>query len=133
MLFGVVVNGRQAAALQSSNVRRVFNVTAGMTVILWIGYPIVFALTEGAAKISVDAEVIAYGVLDVVRPPALHLRFSAVPLTFRLISASQFAKIVFGFYLLLAHSHSDGDSVVLPESWTEPRGGARYGAIASDD
>lgn len=37
-----------------------------MTVLLWIGYPIVFALTEGAAKISVDAEVIAYGVLDVV-------------------------------------------------------------------
>ncbi|GHJ85017.1 hypothetical protein NliqN6_1419 [Naganishia liquefaciens] len=109
VLYGVVVNGRQAASLQASNVKRVFNVTSGMTVLLWIGYPIVFALTEGAAKISVDAEVIAYGVLDV------------------------FAKIVFGFYLLLAHSHSDGDSVVLPESWTEPRGGSRYGAIASDD
>ena len=66
VLYGVVVNGRQAASLQASNVKRVFNVTSGMTVLLWIGYPIVFALTEGAAKISVDAEVIAYGVLDVV-------------------------------------------------------------------
>jgi bacteriorhodopsin len=32
---------------------------------LWTAYPIVFALTEGANKVSVDAEIIAYGVLDV--------------------------------------------------------------------
>jgi bacteriorhodopsin len=59
-----------------------------MTVILWIGYPIIFALTEGAAKISVDAEVIAYGVLDVVSPPAISLdilRSTDIWLDFRFI------------------------------------------------
>ncbi|KAJ9098281.1 hypothetical protein QFC21_004610 [Naganishia friedmannii] len=109
VLFGIVFAGRKSASLQSSNVRRVYNVTAGMIIVLWTGYPIIFALTEGKGRISVDAEVICYGVLDVI------------------------AKIVFGFYLLSAHSHSEGDSVVLPESWTEPRGSLRYGAIASDD
>jgi bacteriorhodopsin len=109
VLFTLVVSGRQAASLQSSSVRRIYNVTAGMIIVLWTGYPIVFALTEGSAKISVDAEVIAYGVLDVL------------------------AKVVFGFYLLGSHQFSEGDSVVLPESWTEPRGAVRYGAIASDD
>lgn len=32
---------------------------------LWTAYPIVFALAEGTNKISVDAEIIAYAVLDV--------------------------------------------------------------------
>ncbi|KAI5452963.1 hypothetical protein NCC49_006497 [Naganishia albida] len=109
VLYYLVVGGRQAAALQSSDVRRVYNVTAGMILVLWTGYPIIFALTEGSNKLSVDAEVIAYGVLDVL------------------------AKVVFGMYLLTAHSHQEGDSVVLPESWTEPRGAVRYGAIANDD
>lgn len=36
-----------------------------MTFVLWAAYPVVFALTEGTNKISVDAEIIAYGVLDV--------------------------------------------------------------------
>jgi bacteriorhodopsin len=109
VLFGIVGAGRKAASLQSSSVKRIYNVTSGMIIVLWTGYPIIFALTEGKGRISVDAEVICYGILDVL------------------------AKIVFGFYLLSAHSHSEGDSVVLPESWTEPRGSLRYGAIASDD
>lgn len=71
VLYYLVVGGRQAAALQSSDVRRVYNVTAGMILVLWTGYPIIFALTEGSNKLSVDAEVIAYGVLDVVRVSVL--------------------------------------------------------------
>ena len=32
---------------------------------LWTAYPIVWALSEGVNKITVDTEIIAYGVLDV--------------------------------------------------------------------
>lgn len=32
---------------------------------LWTAYPIVWALSEGTNKISVNTEIIAYGVLDV--------------------------------------------------------------------
>lgn len=62
-----------------------------MTIVLWSAYPIVFGLTEGANKISVDAEIIAYGVLDVA------------------------AKIGFTFFLLIIHSHG-GDDTYLRES-----------------
>jgi bacteriorhodopsin len=75
-LYYLVVPGRQAASLQSSNVRQIYNVTAAMIVVLWTGYPIVFALTEGSNKLSVDAEVIAYGVLDVVSLPLSTFRTS---------------------------------------------------------
>lgn len=110
VLFTLVFSGRSAAKLQSSGVQRVYNVTSLMVIVLWTGYPIIFALTEGTGKISVDAEIIAYGVLDVM------------------------AKIVFGFYLLIAHSHSEGDSVVISDFFTQPRGAnGGYGAIGQDD
>ena len=32
---------------------------------LWTAYPVVFGLTEGANKASVDVEIISYAVLDV--------------------------------------------------------------------
>jgi hypothetical protein len=43
-----------------------------MIIVLWTGYPIIFALTEGKGRISVDAEVICYGILDVVSPTSAH-------------------------------------------------------------
>jgi len=110
VLFTLVFSGRAASKLQSSNVQRVYNVTAIMIFVLWTGYPIVFGLTEGKGRLSVDTEIILYGILDVL------------------------AKVVFGFYLLGAHSHSEGDSVVLSGFFTEPRNaGQGYGAINQDD
>lgn len=110
VLWTLLVSGRSAAKLQSSNIQRVYNGTMLLTVVLWIAYPIVFALTEGKGTINADAEVLIYGVLDIL------------------------AKVGFSFYLLLAHSHTEGDSIVISEFWVEPRGAARgYGAISQDD
>jgi bacteriorhodopsin len=66
VLYTLVVPGRSAAKLQSSNVQKVFNVTMAITVLIWTGYPIVFGLTAGKGRISPNAEVIVYGILDVV-------------------------------------------------------------------
>jgi bacteriorhodopsin len=41
------------------------NVQASADPSLWTAYPIVWALSEGTNKISVNTEIIAYGVLDV--------------------------------------------------------------------
>lgn len=67
---------------------------------LWILYPIFFALGKGAGRISTDAETIAYTIIDI------------------------FTKTVFGLWLLFRHKHDrdEESAVVLPESWTEPRG-----------
>jgi bacteriorhodopsin len=87
-----------------------------MTIALWTAYPIVFGLTEGANKISVDAEIIAYGVLDVA------------------------AKLGFGYLLVFLHSHGDGDGYVLPDWMVNNKAGqegadgrGRYGALGQRD
>lgn len=76
------------------------------TVVLWLMYPIFFALGEGAGRISLNAEVIVYTILDI------------------------FTKILFGLWLLLRHKHDNEEecAVMLSESWTEPWG-AKTGAI----
>lgn len=94
------------AQKQHSTISELYTHLSVYTVVLWILYPIIFALSEGADRISNNAETIAYCIIDVL------------------------AKTVFGFWLLLMHKHDSEDehSIVLPESWTEPRG-TREGVI----
>jgi bacteriorhodopsin len=54
-----------AAKERPRKTRGLFTLLSVMTLILWTAYPIVFALGEGTNKISADAEIIAYAVLDV--------------------------------------------------------------------
>jgi hypothetical protein len=115
-----------------------------ITVISWIGYPIVLcvrppgmslsagerrrliwpppclcgfnrALAEVKGKISPDVEVIIFGVLDIVRraqtPPARAMTFCQLTLRPRGRPSEQFATIVWGMYILIAHSHTEGDTV----------------------
>jgi len=108
--YVLVINGAKAASLRPRKTRGLFYLLAGMTLALWTAYPIVFGLTEGANKISVDSEIIAYGVLDVA------------------------AKIGFTFLLLFLHGH-DEENYMLPSSFVEPRQGrgadgrGAYGAV----
>ncbi|ORY32162.1 hypothetical protein BCR39DRAFT_524418 [Naematelia encephala] len=107
--------GIQAAKLRQRKTRGLFYLMSGMTFILWAAYPIVFGLTEGANKVSVNTEIIAYGVLDVA------------------------AKLGFTYLLLLIHTHGEDDTWILPEWFVEPRQGlggldgrTGYGAIRVD-
>ena len=54
-----------AAKERPRKTRGLFTLLSGMTLVLWTAYPIVFALGEGTNKISADAEIISYAVLDV--------------------------------------------------------------------
>lgn len=107
--------GSKAASLRPRKTRGLFYLLSIMTAVLWTAYPIVFGLTEGANKISVDAEIIAYGVLDVA------------------------AKIGFTFFLLIVHSHGEGDNYVFPDWFVDNRAGSgadgrgSYGAIRGGD
>lgn len=112
--YTLFYGGVRAAKLRPSRTRGLFYLLGIMTFVLWTAYPVVFALTEGANKISVNAEVIAYGVLDVA------------------------AKLGFTFLLLLVHTHGEDDTWNLPEWFVEPRRGngpdgrGGYGAIPRD-
>merc|ERR1712225_190309 len=80
IVYQLAVPGRRAVAAKSNSTAKLFASIGGFTLILWTLYPVVWGIGDGARKWSVDAEIIAYAVLDVL------------------------AKPVFGFWLLFAHA-----------------------------
>lgn len=79
IVFQLVVSGRQAVASKDNKTANLFASIGGFTLILWTLYPVVWGFGDGSRKWSVDVEIIAYAILDVM------------------------AKPVFGFWLLFAH------------------------------
>jgi len=81
------IGGRRNVALKDSKTVKFYAAIGGFTLILWTLYPIVWGLGDGGRILSVDAEIIAYAVLDVL------------------------AKPVFGFWLLITHARANSTSV----------------------
>ncbi|WVR09308.1 hypothetical protein IAU60_006373 [Kwoniella sp. DSM 27419] len=112
MLF---TSGMKAASKRARSTKGLFTLLAAMTFILWTAYPIVWGLSEGANRISVDAEIIAYGILDVA------------------------AKLGFTYILLFLHTHDESGPWTLPEWWVQtpeghgPDGRGTYGSLGSRD
>jgi bacteriorhodopsin len=82
IVYQLVVSGRRAVLSKSNSTAKLYASIGGFTLILWTLYPIVWGIGDGARKWSVDAEIIAYAVLDVL------------------------AKPIFGFWLLFAHGRN---------------------------
>jgi bacteriorhodopsin len=80
IIYQLVIPGRRAVLTKDSSTAKLFAAIGGFTIILWTLYPIVWGVGDGARKLTVDAEIIAYAVLDVLTKP------------------------VFGFWLLFAHA-----------------------------
>ncbi|KAH8591493.1 hypothetical protein B0O99DRAFT_598081 [Bisporella sp. PMI_857] len=80
VIFQLAIPGRRAVkAKGDAATGKLFVAIGGFTLVLWTLYPIVWGIADGARKWSVDTEIIAYAVLDIL------------------------AKPVFGFWLLFAH------------------------------
>jgi len=107
ILWHLGVNGRARAQLRGSNVGSFFVAIAGFTVIIWTAYPIVWGIADGSRKMSVDAEIIAYAVLDIL------------------------AKAVFGAWLLITHAKVPETNADLDGFWTH--GLDREGALRLED
>ncbi|OCF35806.1 hypothetical protein I317_05211 [Kwoniella heveanensis CBS 569] len=116
VLWGILfTNGLKAANNRPRSTKGLFTLLSAMTFLLWVAYPIVWGLSEGANRISVNAEIIAYGVLDVA------------------------AKIGFTYLLLFLHTHEETGPWTLPEWWVQspvghgPDGRGVYGSLGSRD
>ncbi|KAK8854499.1 hypothetical protein IAR55_003237 [Kwoniella newhampshirensis] len=116
IVWGILfTGGLKAASYRNKNTKGLFTLLSIGTFLVWAAYPVVFALGEGANKIGVDAEVIAYGVLDVI------------------------AKVGFTYLLLLIHTHDETGPWTLPEWWVAspqgygPDGRGVYGSLGSRD
>ncbi|KAF7562916.1 hypothetical protein G7046_g1252 [Stylonectria norvegica] len=79
VIWHVALHGSRMVKAKGNNATKLFSSLAAFTLILWTIYPIVWGVADGARKASVDSEIIAYAILDVL------------------------AKPVFGLWLLLAH------------------------------
>jgi len=79
VIYTVLVTGLANAKTKGVKVQRFFTLISSFTLILWVAYPIVWALADGTRHLSVNGEIIAYAVLDVL------------------------AKGVFGAWLLFTH------------------------------
>jgi len=81
------VGGRRAAAAKNAKTAKFFIVIGSYTLILWALYLVVWGLGNGCRILSVDQEIMAYAVLDIL------------------------AKPVFGFWLLITYARSDSTSI----------------------
>ncbi|POS84835.1 hypothetical protein EPUL_005816, partial [Erysiphe pulchra] len=82
IVYQLAVSGRRAVSNKQNSTANLFAAIGGFTLILWTLYPIVWGIGDGARQWSVDSEIVAYAILDVL------------------------AKPVFGFWLLVAHGRN---------------------------
>ncbi|WWD19367.1 hypothetical protein CI109_103827 [Kwoniella shandongensis] len=114
IVWGILfTGGMKAASYRAKNTKGLFTLLTIGTFLIWAAYPIVFALGEGANKINVNTEIIAYGVLDVI------------------------AKVGFTYVLLFLHTHDETGPWTLPEWWVAspqgygPDGRGVYGSVGT--
>lgn len=100
----LAIPGRRAVANKDKHVAGIFAFLASYTLVVWALYPIVWAIGDGARKWSVDGEIIALAVVDIL------------------------AKPIFGFWLLIAYSKYIPS---LDSFWT--RGLSSEGTVRLDD
>ncbi|KAI4127123.1 MAG: hypothetical protein LQ338_003365 [Usnochroma carphineum] len=81
VIYQLAINGRQTAKAKDNKTATFFAAIGGFTLVLWTVYPIIWGIADGSRNIGVDAEIIAYAVLDIL------------------------AKPVFGFWLLVTHDN----------------------------
>ncbi|PSN70101.1 family A G protein-coupled receptor-like protein [Corynespora cassiicola Philippines] len=107
VIWHLAVNGRAQAQAKSQKVASFFMSIAGFTLLVWTAYPIVWGIADGSRNVSVDGEIIAYAVLDVL------------------------AKPIFGLWLLVTHANMPETNIDLGGFWTH--GLTREGALRLGD
>jgi len=103
IFYQLVVPGRESVRAKDGSTAKLFTSIGLFTIVLWTLYPIVWGVGEGAHRMSVDAEIICYAILDIL------------------------AKPVFGFWLLFAHR-----SAPAVEGWWS-NGLGSEGSVRLDD
>ncbi|RDL36446.1 putative opsin-1 [Venustampulla echinocandica] len=106
VVYQLVISGRRAVSSKDSKTGKLFASLGGYVLILWILYPIVWAIGDGARKWSVDTEIVAYAVLDILVKP------------------------VFGFWLLWANAA--GETLSFDGWWSRGADGEGSIRIADD-
>lgn len=109
VIWHVAIHGGRIARARGDSVGKLFGSLATFTLILWTIYPVVWGVADGARKVSVDSEIIAYAILDVL------------------------AKPIFGLWLLIAHRRIPETNVEVGGYWTHGLNSQGAIRIGDDD
>ena len=109
VIWQLAVNGRGKAMAKGGKVGNFFAAIGGFTLVIWTIYPIVWGVADGARRASVDSEIIAYAVLDVL------------------------AKPVFGAWLLYTHARIPETNIELGGFWANGLGSEGSLRVGDDD
>ncbi|KKY34025.1 putative opsin protein [Diaporthe ampelina] len=93
VVWHVALHGTNTVKARGNKVTKLFGSLALFTFILWTAYPIVWGFADGARKASVDSEILAYAVLDIL------------------------AKPIFGLWLLISHRSIPETNVEIGGYW----------------
>ncbi|KAF2427533.1 family A G protein-coupled receptor-like protein [Tothia fuscella] len=109
IIWHLVVNGRITAQAKGSKVGKFFAAISLYTILIWTAYPIIWGVADGSRILSVNQEIMAYAILDVL------------------------AKPVFGFWLLFTHAKLPETGVELGGFWTHGLGSEGRLRVGDDD
>jgi len=94
VIWHLVLNGGAQARAKGSNLGKFYGSISAYTIIIWLVYPIIWGVADGARILSVNQEIIAYAILDIL------------------------AKPIFGAWLLLTHSKMSEAHLQVDGFWT---------------
>jgi bacteriorhodopsin len=94
VVYVLAAGVKVARTTKGSGVGKFYTSIMAYSVILWLAYPIVWVIAAGTKRLSVDGEIIAYAVLDVL------------------------TKGVFGGWLLLTYQRLTESHIVVGGFWT---------------
>jgi bacteriorhodopsin len=109
VIWHVALHGSNMVRAKGDRVGKLFGSLAAFTLVLWTAYPIVWGIADGSRRATVDTEIIAYAVLDIL------------------------AKPVFGTWLLRAHRSIPETNVDLNGYWSNGLGAEGRIRIGDDE
>jgi len=109
IIYLLAVPGRRSALKKEPSAKKFTAAISIFTLVIWTVYPVIWALGEGSRRISVDAEIIAYAVLDIL------------------------AKPVFGAWLLITHSKVPATQHSIDGVWSRGIGAIEGSLRVGDD
>ncbi|PGH07910.1 hypothetical protein AJ79_06118 [Helicocarpus griseus UAMH5409] len=99
IVYQVGFNGRRRAAARDNRTKTLFSSLSGYALTLLLVYPVIWAASSNARRMSIDAEVIVYAILDVL------------------------LQGLFGYWLLISHDSMSTYSMNMEGFWAHGAGG----------
>lgn len=109
VIWHVALHGSRMVKAKGNRVTKLFSSLAAFTLILWTIYPIVWGVADGSRRVSVDSEIVAYAVLDIL------------------------AKPIFGLWLLFAHRQIAETNIDIGGYWSQGLGSEGRIRIGDDE